>query len=76
MLTFLLIRPSDLQVGEGSVDVVSREENSLSWIPDHDLVIRLSGSVQELQLQPGQLQTQLLGEGLGGADLGETLGLV
>ena len=66
----------DLQVGEGSVDVVCWEENSLGWIPDDDLVICLPGSVEDIQLQPGQLQAQLLGEGLGGADLGEALGLV
>ena len=64
-----MICTGNLQVGESFVDIVSREENFLLRIPDNDLVVRLPGSVENLQLQPRQGETQVLGEGLGGAEV-------
>ena len=55
-----MICTGNLQVGESFVDIVSREENFLLRIPDNDLVVRLPGSVENLQLQPSQGETQVL----------------
>ena len=58
-----------VQVGEGFVDVIGRNHTLLLWHRDINLVIRLAGRVNQLQLDARNLDFEAIGKGLGGGIL-------